>query len=100
VAEQRREIGVMRAVGASGRDVRNSYLRTAALLGVLGSIAGSVLGIGLAWLLAVLFARAVFGISPGFSIDWPVVAVGAVAGVAGTLLIAWLALRRVLRTRA
>jgi len=98
MAEQRREIGIMRAVGASGRNVRSSYLRTAALLGVLGSIAGSVLGIGLAWLLAVLFARAVFGISPGFAIDWPVVATGAFAGVAGTMLIAWPTLRRVLRT--
>ena len=98
VAEQRREIGVMRAVGASGRDVRNSYLRTAALLGVLGSIAGSALGIGLAWLLTVLFARAVFGISPGFAVGWPVVAIGAIAGVAGTVLIAGPTLRRVLRT--
>jgi putative ABC transport system permease protein len=98
VTEQSREIGVMRAIGAGGRDVRNSYLRTAALLGILGSVLGSVLGIALAWLLSVLFARMVFGVIPGFSVDWPVVAVGAFAGVAGTLLTAWPTLRRVLRT--
>jgi putative ABC transport system permease protein len=98
VAEQSREIGVMRSIGASGRDVRNCYLRTAALLGVLGAIAGSALGIGLAFLLLKVFARTVFGISPGFSVDWAVVAVGAVAGVAGTMLTAWPTLRRVLHT--
>jgi putative ABC transport system permease protein len=98
VAEQSREIGVMRSIGASGLDVRNCYLRTAALLGILGSIVGSALGIGLAFVLLKVFARTVFGIDPGFSVDWPVVVVGAVAGVAGTMLTAWPMLRRVLHT--
>jgi len=97
VAEQSREIGVMRAVGASAKDVRNSYLRTAALLGTLGAILGAALGIGLCYLLLKVFARMVYGVSPGFTIDWPVVGIGAVAGVAGTLLTAWPTLRRVLR---
>ena len=96
VAEQKREIGVMRAVGASGRDVRNSYLRTATLLGFFGSVVGAALGIGLAYLLTGLFARSVFGVSPGFAIDWPIVALGAAAGVSGTLLTALPTLRRVL----
>lgn len=47
VAEQTREIGVMRSIGASARDVRNSYLRTAAVLGALGSAAGALMGVGL-----------------------------------------------------
>jgi len=98
VAEQRREIGVMRAVGASARDVRNSYLRTVAILGALGAVLGAALGIGFAFLLLRLFAKMVYGISPGFAVDWPVVGIGAVAGVAGALLTAWPTLRRVLRT--
>jgi putative ABC transport system permease protein len=98
VAEQRREIGVMRAIGASGRDVRNSYLRTAALLGLLGGLVGAALGVGLAYLLLRLFARLVYGISPRFGIDWPVVAIGTAAGIAGTVLTAWPTLRQVLRT--
>jgi len=97
VAEQSREIGVMRSIGASAKDVRNSYLRTAALLGIFGALLGAALGIGLAYLLAALFARAVFGITPSFSVDWPIVAIGAVAGIAGTVLTAWPTLRRVLR---
>ena len=97
VAEQSREIGVMRSIGASAKDVRNSYLRTAALLGIFGAVLGAALGIGLAFLLAALFARAVFGITPAFSIDWPVVAIGAIAGLAGTIVVAWPTLHRVLR---
>jgi putative ABC transport system permease protein len=97
VAEQGREIGVMRAIGASGRDVRRSYLRTAALLGAFGAVIGSILGVGLAYLLLRLFARMVYGISPGFAIDWTVVAIGAAAGVIGAVLTAWPALHRVMR---
>ena len=96
VAEQSREIGVMRSLGASGRDVRNSYLRTAALLGALGALVGAALGIGLTYVLVKLFARMVYGISPGFGVDWPIVGIGALAGVAGTVLTAWPTLRRVL----
>lgn len=98
VAEQTREIGVMRSIGASARDVRNGYLRTAAFLGALGSAAGALIGIGLAYLLVGLFARAVFGVSPGFDVDWPVVTIGALAGVGGTVLVAWPTLRKVLHT--
>lgn len=97
VAEQRREIGVMRSIGARARDIRNSYLRTAALLGAMGAVLGAVLGIGLTYVLVKLFARMIYGISPGFEIDWPIVGMGAFAGMAGTLLTAWPTLRRVLR---
>lgn len=98
IAEQTAEIGVMRAIGASRRDVRRAYLRTAALLGLLGSALGMVLGIGLANLLVGVFAQVFFGVSPGFSVDWPVAAASALAGLAGTVLTAWPMLRRPLRT--
>jgi putative ABC transport system permease protein len=98
VAEQSREIGVMRSVGASRRDLRDAYLRTAALLGLFGAVIGAALGIGLAYLLVGEFARLIFGISPGFAVDWPVVLLSALAGVVGAVLTAWPTLRRVLRT--
>lgn len=97
IAEQTAEIGVMRAIGAGRRDVRRVYLRTAALLGLLGSALGTVLGIGLANLLVGVFARVFFGVSPGFSVDWPVAA-SVLGGLAGTVLTAWPMLRRPLRT--
>jgi putative ABC transport system permease protein len=60
-------------------------------------LARAAIGVGLAYLLASLFARMVFGISLGFSVDWFVVLVGAAGGIAGTLLTAWPTLRQVLR---
>jgi putative ABC transport system permease protein len=97
ITEQRREVGVMRSIGASGRDVRNSYLRTAALLGLFGSALGACIGVGLAGVLARMFARVVFGVTPALAVDWPVVAISAVAGVVGAVLTAWPVLHRMLR---
>jgi ABC-type antimicrobial peptide transport system permease subunit len=48
VSERRREIGVLRAVGATRADVRFIILGEAALIGVTGG----VIGIALAWLAA------------------------------------------------
>src|SRR5215218_1977750 len=55
VAEQTREIGIMRAVGARRRQIGLVYLRTTLLLGALGALVGIVLGILLASLLAGMF---------------------------------------------
>jgi putative ABC transport system permease protein len=48
VLERTREIGLMKAVGARNRDVMAVFLSEAAAIGVLGGIAGVVIGIGLA----------------------------------------------------
>jgi putative ABC transport system permease protein len=89
VAEQAGEIRVMRALGARRRDLRRSYLRTATLLGLGGSVLGVPLGAGLAYLLVGLFARMIFGASPGFALDWPVAVISALAGMGGSVLAAW-----------
>ena len=98
IAEQAGEIGVMRAVGASRRDVRRTYLRTAALLGLAGAAIGVPLGMALAYLLVGMFARLFFGVSPAFGIDWAVAGISVVVGVGGAMLTAWVTLRRALRT--
>jgi len=48
VLEQTRAIGVRRAVGARRRDIRFQFLVTAFSLSLLGGIAGVVLGVGIA----------------------------------------------------
>ncbi len=96
-AEQSREIATMRAVGASRRDVRDCYLRAAAILGVAGSTLGAALGVGFSYLLLRLFARMIYGLGAGFAVSWPVVVLSALVGVALTVGVAWLTLRRVLR---
>ena len=48
VAQRTREIGLMRAIGSSRRQINRSVLVEAVLLGVVGSVAGIGAGIGLA----------------------------------------------------
>lgn len=48
LAQRRRQIGLLRAVGAGGDQVRRRFLLEALALGILGSALGLLLGIGLA----------------------------------------------------
>jgi putative ABC transport system permease protein len=52
VRERRREIGVLKAVGASDRDVRRIFLVEAGTLGFLGGVLGTVVGYFSAQILA------------------------------------------------
>ena len=45
VAEKRREIGVLKALGASARSITLVFLAEGMLIGVVGTVAGSVLGL-------------------------------------------------------
>ena len=45
VLERTREIGIMKAVGASPRDIRSLFLAEAALVGVFGGVIGLALGV-------------------------------------------------------
>jgi putative ABC transport system permease protein len=47
IYERTREIGLMKAVGATNRDVMSVFLTEAGAIGLLGGIAGVLLGIGL-----------------------------------------------------
>ena len=49
VYERQREIGIMRAVGASRNDIRRIILGEAAVIGLLGGIAGVLLALFAAW---------------------------------------------------
>lgn len=54
VNERIKEIGLLRALGASKRQITLMFLFEAAVLSGIGGIAGMVVGIGLAWLIHLL----------------------------------------------
>ena len=66
IGEQRREIGMMKAIGGTRRQIRRIYLRTALLLGAAGSVIGVVLGLVVANAVVRYFGSSFFAISPGF----------------------------------
>ena len=97
VGEQTPEIATMKAIGARERQIRRVYMRTAALLGGLGAIAGAVGGILLSWALTSYFASSLFAIGVPFGVDIPVVAASIVLGLIGPSLAALPAVRRAAR---
>ncbi|HYM96841.1 MAG TPA: ABC transporter permease [Candidatus Sulfotelmatobacter sp.] len=89
--ERRREIGVLKAIGARDRDVLRWFLAEALAVGIGGGIAGSLAGIGVAELLGVavnnyLVQQGLGGIDLT-TISWTVV----LGGVAGATFLALLA---------
>ena len=94
VSEQTGEIGIMRAVGARRRQVALVYVKTALLLGAIGTLVGIALGILLSNLLASFFGSTFFAIDVGFGVDLTVIAVAALIGVLGPALAALPAIRR------
>lgn len=50
VVEKRRDVGVLRAMGASRKDIRRIFLAEGSLIGVVGGGLGVVLGVGLSLL--------------------------------------------------
>ncbi len=63
LAQRRRQIGLLRAVGAAGSQVRNRFLAEAIALGVVGAGLGVLLGIGLAAIGAAITGSLFWGLA-------------------------------------
>ncbi len=91
VSERRRQIGILRAIGATRQQVTRIILREAAFFGVLGTLFGVGLGIIGAKLLTLAMAT-LFQVqfSVPLTVSWGVLALSLVLGPAISLLAAWI----------
>jgi len=97
VVEQGNEIAILRALGGRRRQIASVILRTAAALGAAGAIAGTALGIILAYLLTHHLAAQIFSVQAGFAISVPVVVASLLAGPVLAVLASLPGLRRAVR---
>lgn len=94
IGEQRREIGMMKAIGGTRRQIRRIYLRTALLLGAIGSLIGVGLGVVIANAIVRYFGSSFFAIAPGFGVVVPVMVASVALGMIAPPLAALPAIRR------
>ncbi|MEU1687652.1 FtsX-like permease family protein [Micromonospora sp. NPDC005707] len=95
VAQRTRELALMRAIGASGRQVIGSVVLEAVAVGLIASVLGLAAGIGVGALLAYLFGKLAGGLTlAGLGVP-PAAVIGAFA--VGTLITVVAALLPALR---
>ncbi|MEU9475359.1 FtsX-like permease family protein [Streptomyces sp. NPDC048191] len=95
VAQRTREIGLMRAIGSSRKQVNRSVLVEALLLGVIGSVLGVGAGVGIAVGLMKLMGQMGMHLSTDdLTVAWTTPTVGLLLGVVVTVLAAYLPARR------
>jgi putative ABC transport system permease protein len=97
IGEQTQEIAAMKAIGATGRQIKRIYRRSALLFGALGAVLGAGLGILLANLVVSFFGSRFYGISAGFHVDGTILAISLALGLVGPALAAMPAIRRASR---
>ena len=94
IGEQRREIGMMKAIGGTRSQIRRVYVLTAFLLGGISAVLGVGLGVVISNAIVGFFGSSFFAISPGWAVSVPVVVVSLVLGLVAPPLMALPAIRR------
>jgi putative ABC transport system permease protein len=80
VTQRTGEIGLMKALGAQGRTIRQVFLAEAAMLSLFGAMTGYLLG-----QLGAFILRQAFPVFPAYAPDWAVIAALATALSTGLL---------------
>ncbi|MFJ4914414.1 ABC transporter permease [Streptomyces sp. NPDC088726] len=95
VAQRTREIGLMRAIGSSRKQVNRSVLLEAVLLGIVGSLLGVAAGVGLAvGLMKVMGAVGMELSTQDLTIAWTTPVTGLALGIIVTVFAAYVPARR------
>ncbi|WP_254510390.1 ABC transporter permease [Anatilimnocola floriformis] len=86
VGERRRQLAIMRAVGATGKQIMYTMLGEALMLGVIGTGIGIPAGIGAAYLMNRTMSRGFDVILPDPQIHWLPIALAAFLGIGISLI--------------
>ena len=99
VAQRLRELALLRALGASRRQVSRSVLLEAIVVGLIGSVLGITVGVGLAYGLRALLNSFNVGLPSGaLRLEVRTVVVALIVGVGVTLVSAYAPARRAAKT--
>ncbi|TQL67887.1 putative ABC transport system permease protein [Nocardioides albertanoniae] len=97
-AQRMRDFALLRAMGATKRQVLRSVRREALALGVMASLAGLVVGTLLGWGIVAVVSRFAENAPLGeVSYEWPWLVGAAAIGILTTLVASWLPTRRLMR---
>ena len=94
VAQRTREMALLRAIGASGRQVTVSVVAESAAIGAVASAAGAGAGIGIGWGLLQLLGSLIGDLDLGLSIPPGALINGVVLGILITVAAAYFPARR------
>ncbi len=94
VAQRTREMALLRAIGASGRQVSVSVMAESVLIGVVASALGAILGIGIGWGLLQLLGSFLGDPEMSLSIPESALAMGVGLGTVITVAAAYFPARR------
>lgn len=89
--EKREEVAVLRCIGSTGWQAFNIYFIQIFLLGIIGSVAGVFLGVGIQQLIPILF-KDLLPVDVGFAISWMSVLQGFALGTVVSVLFSMLPL--------
>lgn len=103
VVQRRPLLGRLRAIGVTGADIQRLVLLEALVLGILGTLAGVLLGIwlgqGLTRIVAATVSALYYEVSvDALHLDWTTLLKTILLGLGGTLAAAWLPARQAART--
>jgi putative ABC transport system permease protein len=97
VTERRREISILRAVGASRGQIEAMVLWEAGIIGLLGSLLGIAAGLALAWMLSFVINVSFFGWTIAWATPWGFLLSLPVAVIAAALVAGYAPARQAAR---
>jgi putative ABC transport system permease protein len=80
ISEQRKEIAQLKAIGATNFQIFKSYLTTALIMGIIGAVVGSILGIFVTYYILITLGGP-FGFETTFMVHYPTVILSLVVGL-------------------